>query len=472
MVRFMASTSSVVRPRAGALAVLLAAFAMVILDTSIVSVALPTIQDDLGLGPSGLAWVINAYVVAFGGLLLFAGRVGDLIGRRRMFLAGLAVFTLASVACGLATDAGTLIGARFAQGAGAAMTSAVILGMIVSLFPDRPEQTRAIGAYAFVGAAGASVGYIAGGLLTDAVGWHSIFFVNVPIGLLAMAAGHRVLDRDAGLGLGRGADVPGAMLVVGALTIGVLAIVGIEEHGATSGRTLGLGATAVALLVAFVGREARAPAPLVPLSIFGVRALSTANLVQVPMIAGYFGQQFLVVLYLQRVLGFGAAEVGLGMLPIAIAIGAVSLGASAPLTARLGARRTLLAGLALAIVGLAGLARAPADGTYAIDILPALVVLGAGGGLSMPALTGIAMSGTRARDAGLASGVANTTQQLGAAVGLAVLAVVAAGRTDTALAAGVPSGAALTEGYALGFSVAAALVALAFALTVALVRTP
>lgn len=468
----MTGSSPLLGSRRTALAVLCSGFLMVILDTTIVSVALPTIQDDLGFDASELAWVVNAYLVAFGGLLLLCGRVGDLIGRRWMFVAGLAVFVVASLLCGLAQTPGQLIAARFAQGAGGAMSSAVILGMLVALFPRPGEQARAIGVYAFVGAAGASIGLIAGGALTDALDWRWVFLVNLPIGIATIALALRVLGHDRGLGLGRGADVAGAALVVGALMIGIFAIVGVEQHGLGSARTLGLLALAAAALGAFVLREGRARTPLVPLRFFRLRTLTAANAVQVLMIAGYFGQQFLVALYLQRVLGFSAGEVGLGMLPIALAIGATSLGVTARLIGRIGARSVLLAGLALAATSLAVLSRAPADGAYLADVLPALVVLGIGGGLSMPALTTIAMSGAPPTDAGLASGLLNTTQQVGASIGFAVLATIAASRTADLAASGSTAADALAGGYGLGFLGAAISVLGAIALAIAWLPRP
>lgn len=467
MVWSMTGSSPLLGSRRTALAVLCSGFLMVILDTTIVSVALPTIQDDLGFDASELAWVVNAYLVAFGGLLLLCGRVGDLIGRRWMFVAGLAVFVVASLLCGLAQTPGQLIAARFAQGAGGAMSSAVILGMLVALFPRPGEQARAIGVYAFVGAAGASIGLIAGGALTDALDWRWVFLVNLPIGIATIALALRVLDHDRGLGLGRGADVAGAALVVAALMVGIFTIVGVEQHGLGSARTLGLLAVAAAALGAFVLREGRARTPLVPLRFFRLRTLTAANAVQVLMIAGYFGQQFLVALYLQRVLGFSAGEVGLGMLPIALAIGATSLGVTARLIGRTGARSVLLAGLALAATSLAVLSRAPADGAYLVDVLPALVVLGVGAGLSMPALTTIAMSGAPPTDAGLASGLLNTTQQVGASIGFAVLATIAASRTAELAASGSTAADALAGGYGLGFLGAAVSVIGAIALAIA-----
>ena len=463
-----ASPAATGRERWIALAVLCAGFLMIILDTTIVNVALPSIQGDLGFSQSGLAWVVNAYLIPFGGLLLLAGRLGDLVGRRSVFLAGLGVFLAASLLCRLAQSQELLIGARLLQGIGGALTSAVILGMIVALFPEPGDRARAIGAYAFVGSAGASLGLVLGGVLTEAISWHWIFFVNLPIGLATAVAAQRVIDRDAGLGLRAGADVGGAVLIVAALMLGVYAIVGARDHGWGSATTLGFGAVALVLLAAFAARETRARTPLVALRVFRSRALSAANVVQVLMIAGMFGQQFVFALYLQRVLGFSPSQVGLGSLPIALVIGVASLGFSARLIMRFGAKAVLLVSVLLMAIGLTLFAFAPVDGVYARDLLPGMIVAGMGAGLAMPALTTIAMSGAAPGDAGLASGLINTTQQIGAALGLATLATLSAARTDTLRGHGASVAEALTGGYHVAFAVAAGFLVAAFVAAAAL----
>ncbi|HEX8802629.1 MAG TPA: DHA2 family efflux MFS transporter permease subunit [Acidimicrobiales bacterium] len=460
------------RSRTLALVVLCAGMLMNILDQTIVSVALPSIQADLGFSQSGLAWVVNAYLIPFGGLLLLAGRLGDLVGRTRVFLAGLVVFTAASLLCGLATSPGLLVGARFLQGVGGALTSAVILGMIVRLYPEPGGQGRAIGAFSFAAAAGGSIGLIVGGLLTQALSWHWIFFVNVPIGLLVLAAARRLLARDRGLGLAAGADVAGGALVTSGLMLGVYAIVGAADRGWLDATTLAVGGSSLALLAAFAVRQATAARPLLPLRLLRSRDVSGANAVQVLLVAGMFGFQFTSALYLQRVLGYEAAQVGLAILPAAVAIGALSLGASARLGARFGSRAVLLPGLALIVVGLALLARVPVDGRYAADVLPGVLLAGVGFGLGFPALTTLAMSGASADDSGLASGLFNTTQQVGGALGLAVLATLAAARTDSLAAAGGGTAAALTGGYRLAFGVAAGLAATALVLAAVVLRRP
>jgi EmrB/QacA subfamily drug resistance transporter len=412
-----------------ALIVLCAGFMMIILDSTIVNVALPSIQEDLGFSQSTLAWVVNGYLIAFGGLLLLSGRLGDLIGRRRVFLFGLALFTAASLACGFASSQELLVGARFIQGIGGALTSAVILGMIVTMFPEPREQGKAIGIYSFVASAGASIGLLAGGALTQAISWHWIFFVNVPIGIATALLALRYVEDDEGLGLDKGADVLGALLATAAVMVGVYTVLEVGDHGWTSAHTLGFGAASFALLAGFLTRETRAATPMIPLRVFRSRNLSGASLTIVLMVAGMFGMFFLGVLYLQRILAFDAIETGLAFLPVSTLIGVMSLGVSARLNLRFGARATLLPGLVLVAVALAYFSRAPVDGHYVADVLPVVVLLGAGAGLVFPALTTISMSGVLPHDAGLASGVVNTSMQVGGAFGLAVLATLATDRT-------------------------------------------
>ena len=318
-----------------ALAVLCAGMLMIVLDATIVNVALPSIQRDLGFGQSSLAWVVNAYLIAFGGVLLLAGRLGDLLGRRRIFLAGLALFTAASLACGISLSQETLIIARFVQGVGGAMTSSVILGMIVTMFTEPRERTRAISLYSFVASAGASTGLLAGGVLTQTLNWHWIFFVNVPIGIVTAIFAFRLLEDDEGLGLGHGADVPGAALVTGALMLGVLTIIRTSDVGWTSIETLAGAAATLLALVGFVVREARTANPLLPLRIFRSRTVAGANAVMLLLVAGFFGTFFVGSLYLQRVLGFDALGIGLGFLPVSLSVGLMSFVFSEPLITRI-----------------------------------------------------------------------------------------------------------------------------------------
>jgi EmrB/QacA subfamily drug resistance transporter len=456
------------RRRWMALVVLCVGMLMIVLDATIVNVALPSIQDDLGFSQPSLAWVVNAYLITFGGLLLLAGRLGDLVGRKSVFMVGLAVFTAASLLCGMAQSEAMLVAARFLQGAGGALTSAGILGMIVTMFPEPREQTRAIGVYSFVASAGGSIGLLAGGALTQAISWHWIFFVNLPIGVATALLAARLVERDRGIGFARGADVPGAVLVTGALMLAVYTIVKASDYGWGSAQTLGPGAVALALLVGFVVREATARNPLMPLGVFRSRNLAGANVIQALMVAGMFGMFFLGALYLQRVLGYDALEIGLAYLPLTLVIGTLSLGFSARLITRFGARATLIPGLVLVAAGLALFARVPVDGSYATDLLPVMVLLGTGAGLSFPALMTLAMSGATRNDSGLASGLVNTSLQVGGALGLAVLATLSTTRTDDLLASGQATATALTSGYHLAFLVGAglAVAAIGVALTV------
>jgi EmrB/QacA subfamily drug resistance transporter len=442
-----------------ALVVLCVGMLMIVLDVTVVNVALPNIQSDLGFGSSSLAWVVNAYLIAFGGLLLLAGRLGDLLGRRRVFMAGLVVFTSASLICGASDSQGMLVAARFVQGIGGAMTSAVILGMIVTMFSEPGDQAKALGVYAFVAAAGGSIGLLAGGILTQAINWHWIFFINVPIGIATGVMAMRLLPSDSGLGMRQGADALGALLITAALMLGVYTIVKpAAELGWGSGRTLAFGAVSLALLAAFVAREATARTPLVPLGIFRSRNISGANVIQALLVAGMFSVFFLGTLYLRRVLGYDALEIGLAFLPTTLVMGTLSLRYSERLIMRFGPRGTLLPGLVLIAAGLGLFARVPVDGHYVTDILPAGLLMGAGVGISFAALMTLAMADADPSQAGLASGLVNTTAQVGGALGLAVLATLSATRTSHLLAHGVSSPAALTSGYRLGFMVATALV--------------
>ena len=454
-----------------ALYVLCVGMLMIVLDATVVNVALPAIQSDLGFSQSSLAWVVNAYLISFGGLLLLAGRLGDLISRRGMFLAGIGVFTAASLLCGLAQSQELLVAARFVQGAGGAMTSAVILGMIVTMFPEPREQAKAIGVFAFVASAGGAVGLLVGGILTQSISWHWIFFVNVPIGLVTAVLAGRLIEGDKGIGFGDGADVAGAVLVTGSLMLGVYTIVNpAAEYGWGSGRTLTIGAISLALLAAFVAREATARNPLVPLRIFRSRNVTGANLIQVLSVAGMFGMFFLGALYLQRILAYDALQTGLAFLPVTILMGTLSVRYTDRLVMHFGARKLVLGGLALFMTGLALFARAPVDGDYVVHILPVMVLLGVGAGLCFPALMTLAMSGATPSDAGLASGLINTTAQVGGSLGLAVLATLSASRSERLIESGESTAAALTSGYHLAFGIGAGLVVVAIAVALTVLR--
>ncbi|MGW2549281.1 MFS transporter [Streptomyces sp. NPDC001635] len=441
---------------------------MTILDGNIVTVAMPAIQSDLGFSGPGLAWVVNAYLIPFGGLLLLAGRLGDLVGRKRMFATGLAVFTAASVLCGVATGQGVLVAARAVQGVGGAMASAVVLGMLVALFPEPREQARAIAVFSAVGAAGGALGTFLGGALTQVLGWHWIFLINLPIGVAALIAAVRVVAPEDGAGLGRGADYPGAALVTAALMLTVYVIVGAGDRGPTA--TLLSAVLAAALFAAFALRQARAARPLLRLRLFRSRLVTGANAVQILMIGTMYGFQFIGALYLQRVLGYSELATGTAFLPAPVAIGVLMLGLSARTIGRFGAYRVLLAGLVLITAGMALLSRAPADGSYLPDVLPPLLLLAAGFAAAMPALTGLAMSGAREEDAGAASGLFNTTQVVGGSLGLAALSTLAASRTEGLLRRGAGLLPSTADGYRLAFMVATGFALAALVLAAGVLR--
>ncbi|MCP2337231.1 MFS transporter [Actinomadura rupiterrae] len=451
-----------VRSRAMALAVLCAGTLMIILDGSIVTVALPAMQRDLGFSDAGLTWVVNGYVVAFGGTLLLAGRLGDLLGRRSVFVAGIAVFTIASILCGIAPSPGVLVAARFAQGLGGALSSAVGLGMITTLFAEAGERTRALSAFAFTGAVGASLGQVLGGVLTDALSWHWIFLINLPLGVAAVLAALRYLPSEQGLGFKAGADVLGGALVTAGSMLGVYTIVQTEQNGWGT-RTLALGVGALVLLGGFVLRQATASVPLMPLRVLRDQNVWGANLIQLVVLAALFSFQVMVTLYMQNVLRYNASETGLAMLPAAASIAVVSLFAAARLINQFGAKAVLVTGLVLLLAARLLLTRVPVDGHFAVDLLP-LMILSGGFGLVMPSLTGLGMSGAKPADAGVVSGVFNTTQQIGAALGVAALSAVA-----TANTAGT-SREALTHGYHVAFWAGAGLLTLGIVLSLTVLR--
>ncbi len=459
------------RSRWMALYVLCAGVLMIVLDATIVNVALPTIQEDLDFSQSSLAWVVNAYLIAFGGLLLLAGRLGDLISRRGIFLVGLAVFCVASLMCGLAQSQEMLVGARFVQGVGGAMASAVVLGMIVTMFPEPREQAKAIGVYAFVASAGASAGLVAGGVITQAISWHWIFFVNLPIGVATAAYTVRLLVNDRGIGFGEGADVLGAILVTASLMLLVFTIVKpAAEDGWGAARTLELGGIALALLAAFIVREATARNPLIPLRIFRSRNVSGANLIQALLVAGMYGMFFLGALYLERILDYSPLEIGLAFLPSTIVMGTLSIRYTERLIMRFGAKTLMVPGLLMIMGGLLLFARTPVDANYWIDVMPAVVVIGAGVGTCFPALMTISMSGATPEDAGLASGLVNTTLQVGGALGLAVLATLSTTRTENLRDAGHSVASSLNGGYHLAYVIGAALVLASLVVTLVVLK--
>jgi EmrB/QacA subfamily drug resistance transporter len=428
---------------------------MIVLDVTIVGVALPSIKEDLGFSDSSLAWVVNVYLLTFGGFLLLGGRLGDLFGHRRLFLAGIALFTGASLVCGLATGQAMLIAARAVQGVGGAIVSAVALSLIVTLFTEPGERAKAMGVFGFVASGGGSLGVLLGGILTDALDWHWIFLVNLPIGVAVLALCLVLLPGGRGQMAGGRLDVAGAVTVTAAIMVAVYAVVNGNEVGWVTGRTLGLLAAAAVLLAAFLVVEARVGSPLMPLALLRVRNLAISNVVGILWAAAMFAWFFLSALYLQLVLGYSPLEVGLAFLPGNLIMGAFSLGLSAKLVMRFGIRPPLATGLLLAAVGLLLFARAPVDGSFVQDVLPSMILLGLGAGMAFNPVLLAAMGDVEPQDAGLASGIVNTAFMMGGALGLAVLASLAAASTDRRLGAGDGALEALTGGYHLAFLVGA-----------------
>ncbi len=420
---------------------------MIVLDTTIVNVALPSIRADLGFSQTSLAWVVNAYLLTFGGFLLLGGRLGDLYGHRRLFLAGIALFTFASLACGLSTSQHLLEGARAVQGLGGAVVSAVAFSLIMFLFTEPAERAKAMGVFGFVMAGGGSIGVLLGGVLTNSFNWHWIFLVNLPIGVAVFVFSLRLLPGAHTAPESRRVDVAGAVTVTAALMLAAYAIVNGNQKGWTSAQTLGLLGAAVALLAAFLVIESRVSAPLMPLRIFKLRNVATANVVGVLWAAAMFAWFFISALYLQLVLGYTPLKVGLAFLPANLIMGAFSLGLSAKLVMRFGIRPPMATGLLLAAAGLVLFARAPVGGTYPVDVLPSMILLGFGAGMAFNPLLLAAMSDVEPRESGLASGIVNTAFMMGGALGLAVLASLAASRTSTLLASGHSQLSALNGGY-------------------------
>jgi EmrB/QacA subfamily drug resistance transporter len=456
------------RKRWLALVVLCLGDLMIVLDSTVVNVALPSIRADLGFSQTALVWVVNAYLLTFGGFLLLGGRLGDLYGQRRLFLGGIVAFTLASLACGLAGSQALLIAARAVQGIGGAVVSAVAMALIMNLFTEPAERARAMGVFGFVMSGGGSLGVLLGGLLTDALNWHWVFLVNLPIGVAVYALCVALIPADRARARGR-LDVAGAVTVTLSLMLAVYAVVDGNEAGWTSAQTIGLLGTAAILLLVFVGIELRVREPLMPLRLFASRNVATANAVGVLWAGSMFAWFFISALYLQLVLGYTPMQVGLAFLPANLIMGAFSLGISARMVMRFGIRGPLAAGLALAAAGLALFALAPVGGSFLVHVLPGMLLLGLGCGMAFNPVLLAAMSGVDARDSGLASGLVNTSFMMGGALGLAVLASLAAAGTQAALASGAQPLAALTGGYQVAFAVGAAFAAAA-ALSAAFLR--
>jgi EmrB/QacA subfamily drug resistance transporter len=472
MITILKSLINEERRRWIALAVVCMGQLMMVLDATIVNVALPAMQRDLGFSQANLAWVVDAYMIAFGSFLLLAGRLGDLLGRKRMFLIGLVVFTLASVACGLAGDQAMLIGARFVQGLGGAVASAAVLALLVTEFPRPHERAIAMSVYTFIISSGGSIGLLAGGVLTQTASWHWIFFINVPIGILTFALGSVLISETQRLGTGRGIDVVGSLLVTVALMLGVYAIVKASEYGWVSAHTIGFGAAALALLAVFVAVESRLTNPMFPLRILRVPNLAASSVVRGFLVTGMFSTFLLGVLYLQHVHGYGALRTGLAFLPLTLVLGLMSVGITARLMERFGPTRVLLGGLVSITAALILLSRLPAHASYLPSIVVPFVLLGLGAGLSFLPLTMMAMAEVPIADAGLASGIVNASLQISGAIGIAALGTIAAARTKTLTGLGQHHLQALTGGFHLAWAIGAGAVAAGALITLLWLRSP
>jgi EmrB/QacA subfamily drug resistance transporter len=458
------------RTRWLALYVLCLASLMIVLDVTIVGVALPSIREDLGFSETSLAWVVNGYLLTYGGFLLLGGRLGDLFGHRRLFILGISAFTVASLACGLATTQWFLVAARSVQGLGGAVASAVSLSLMMGLFSEPADRAKAMGIFGFVASGGGSIGVLLGGILTDTLSWHWIFLVNFPIGVLVVLLTLRLVPALPPATSGGRLDVTGAVTVTASLMLAVYAIVNGNEQGWTSAQTLGVLAASVALFAAFLAVESRVRAPLVPLRLFRLRNLSTASGVGVLWSAAMFAWFFMSALYLQLVLGYSPLQIGLAFLPGNVIMGVLSIGISAKLVMRYGIRKPLATGLLFAAAGLALLVRAPVDGTFVVDVLPSMILLGLGAGMAFNPVLLAAMGDVDPSEAGLASGVVNTSFMMGGAVGLAVLASVAASRTNTLVDTGHSQISALAGGYHVAFLIGAIFAAAAAILGATLLR--
>jgi EmrB/QacA subfamily drug resistance transporter len=457
------------RTRWLALIVLCFGTLMIVLDTTIVNVALPSIRADLGFSQTSLAWVVNAYLLTFGGFLLLGGRLGDIYGHRRLFISGITIFTLASLCCGLAGSEGFLVTARAVQGVGGAIASAVSLSLTMNLFTEPAERAKAMGIFGFVAAGGGSIGVLLGGVLTNSLDWHWIFLVNLPIGVAVVALSLRLLPGARAHATGR-LDVAGAFTVTASLMLAVYAVVNGNQVGWATARTLGLLAAAAALLTLFIVIESRVSSPLMPLALFRGRNLATANVVGVLWAAAMFAWFFMSALYLQLVLGYSPLQVGLAFLPANLIMGALSIGLSAKLVMRFGIKPPLAAGLSCAAVGLLLFARAPLGGSFVVDVLPSVILLGIGAGIAFNPVLLAAMSDVAPEESGLASGIVNTAFMMGGALGLAILASIAAARTNSLRPAHSPL-AALLGGYHVAFVVGSVFAAAAAVVGAAVLRT-
>ncbi len=465
-------SGTIPRTRWIALIVVCLAMLMNALDSSIVNVALPSIQRSLGFSASGLTWVVDAYLIAFGSFLLLAGRLGDLIGRKKVFLTGVSIFTLSSLACALAQNQAMLIVARFLQGLGGAVSTSVIVAIIVTEFSGAAERAKAMSAYLFVAVGGGSIGLLVGGVLTQAVNWHWIFIINVPIGILTLILGAFLIEENEGLGIAHGLDITGSVLMTLSLMVGIYAVVTASSYGWLSSHTIGFGATSLILIMSFFAWEARVTRPIVPLRVLQLKSLTSSSVVRGLTFAGMFSVFFFGALYMERVLGYGPLKTGIAFLPMTLSMAAMSLGITSRLLVRYGPMRLLVPGLTGVITGLVILSRAGVSVDYATGVLPAFLLLGVGMSVSAVPLLTLAMADVPAADAGLASGIVNVSMWLASSTGLAVFGTLSASRTASLEAGGHNALSSLVAGYHEIFLIGSGLATLGLVVAVVLLWAP
>ncbi|MFZ0767804.1 MAG: MFS transporter [Acidimicrobiales bacterium] len=466
------SPGTIDRRRWIALIVVCLAMLMSALDSSIVNVALPSIQRSLHFSQSGLTWVVDAYLIAFGSFLLLAGRLGDLLGRKKVFLSGVALFTTSSLICALAQNQATLITARFFQGLGGAVSTSVIVAIIVTEFTGAADRAKAMSSYLFVAVGGGSIGLLVGGVLTQAVNWHWIFVINVPIGVITLVLGSLLIQENEGLGVREGIDITGSLLMTASLILGIYAIVTSSTYGWLSSHTLGFGAGALALASVFIFVESRVAKPIMPMRILRLRSLTASSVVRGLTFSAMFAVFFFGALYMEKVLGYGPLHTGIAFLPMTLAMAAMSLGVTSRLLVRYGPMKLLVAGMTAVITGLLLLSRTGVHAHYATSILPALLLLGVGMSISAVPLLTIAMADVPKTEAGLASGIVNVSMWLASSAALAIFGTLAASRTRALSIPGTSLNSALVAGYHETFFIGALFAAVGLLVTVVVLRAP